>query len=333
MTIRPFSASAEVCCRGYSEPLQRAITDFGSDVSFGKIPGKLREHYGIDAPMSSSRVITLNHAREVFKAQEIRRDIPESPGVEVLIAEMDGSMIPVVEMSAPADRDEKTDLRTTRKVDWKEARLCLAHPKDSVTPVYGATIGTPEDAGDHLLNCAIRAGLGAHTKVHGVGDGATWIADQVSLKFGVQGKYLVDFYHVCDYLSAAGNVCAKQDKKSWMDEQKQRMKDGRCSEVLESIQPHLESESVSSKDAPVRACHRYFVNRPGQFDYRGAIDAGLPIGSGEIESGHRHVIQDRLKLSGAWWKHQNAESMLAMRVCRANADWEAYWGARADNAA
>jgi len=50
----------------------------------------------------------------------------------------------------------------------------------------------------------------------------------------------------------------------------------------------------------------------------------LPIGSGEIESRHRHVIQARLKRAGAWWKEENAEKMLALRVARANCEWESY---------
>jgi hypothetical protein len=33
---------------------------------------------------------------------------------------------------------------------------------------------------------------------------------------------------------------------------------------------------------------------------------GLPIGSGEIESGNRSVLHARLKLGGAWWKAENA---------------------------
>lgn len=306
--------------------MQRAITDFGSDVPFGKIAGKLREHYGIEVPESSSRVITLSHAEKVLKTQEIETDIPGRGGVGILIAEMDGSMIPIVETNAfVADNGEKPDLRTVRKLEWKEARLCLVHPQDSVTPVYGATIGTPEESGNQLLNCAIRAGLGTDTKIHGVGDGAPWIADQFSLKFGFQGAYLVDFYHVCDYLSAAGQICAQQEKKSWMEEQKQRLKGGRTSEVLEDLKPHLEGESVKSKDAPVRACYRYIDNRPGQFEYKSAIAAGLPIGSGEVESGHRYIIQNRLKLAGAWWKIENARSMLAIRVIRANGNWETYW--------
>ena len=83
---------------------------------------------------------------------------------------------------------------------------------------------------------------------------------------------------------------------------------------------------MEEAQATVRACHRYLSNRIGQLDYKGAIEKGLPIGSGEVESAHRYVIQKRLKLAGAWWKAENVEPMLALRVVRANDDWDEYWG-------
>ena len=61
-------------------------------------------------------------------------------------------------------------------------------------------------------------------------------------------------------------------------------------------------------------------------NYKEALDAGLPIGSGEIESGIRAIIQSRLKLPGAWWLAENANSMLALKTVRANGFWEQYWG-------
>ncbi|MDP2811282.1 MAG: hypothetical protein Q8O34_14150, partial [Rhodocyclaceae bacterium] len=61
----------------------------------------------------------------------------------------------------------------------------------------------------------------------------------------------------------------------------------------------------------------------------GALAANLPIGSGEVESAHRHVIQERLKLAGAWWKPANAQSMPNLRVLRANHGWQRYWDAAA----
>jgi hypothetical protein len=46
-----------------------------------------------------------------------------------------------------------------------------------------------------------------------------------------------------------------------------------------------------------------------------------------------YVIQDRLKRAGAWWKLKNAKHMLALRVCRANQEWDRYWQSRRQQAA
>ena len=95
--------------------------------------------------------------------------------------------------------------------------------------------------------------------------------------------------------------------------------------MLRTLKPHLEPENLPDERAPVRACYRYLINRPGQFNYQDAIQDDLPIGSGEIESAHRYVIQERLKLSGCWCQLENAMTMLALRVLRANGDWDSYW--------
>lgn len=327
--MRPFKESAEVECRGYSHWLQRAMVDFGADNPFAGAANKLKEHYGIEVPISAVRTTTEAHGESMRKNTPLPTDMPDRPGVAQLIAELDGSMIPEVEIS-PAGKDEpQVDRRKARKVKWTEARLCLAHEPGSVTPVFGASLavlGGPDEAGVQLLNCAIRAGAGTATKLHCVGDGAQWIAEQVELRFGLQGRYLVDLYHVCEYLAPAAERIAGKDKQSWMNKQKQKMKENRSREVLHDLRAFLEDDTVADSDAPVRACHRYIRNRPNQFDYQAALQSGLPIGSGEVESAHRYVIQARLKLSGAWWKIDNAAKMLALRVTRANDNWNAYWG-------
>jgi len=66
-------------------------------------------------------------------------------------------------------------------------------------------------------------------------------------------------------------------------------------------------------------------NRLDQLDYQGAPAQGLPIGSGEIESAHRSIVQQRLKRPGAWWAPDNAAAMLALGVARANGKWSAHW--------
>ena len=111
-----------------------------------------------------------------------------------------------------------------------------------------------------------------------------------------------------------------------METQKELLKNNDATGVLNQLRAYVEAEEVATDHAPVRACFRYLNNRPHHLNYKGALEKGLPIGSGEIESAHRYVIQQRLKVPGAWWKAENVEPMLALRVVRANADWDTYWG-------
>jgi hypothetical protein len=299
------------------------MTDFGADGPFTGAAAKLKEHYGIDIPVSTIRATTEKHGEAILEKQKQGLPLGKEPGVAILITEMDGSMLPVVETAEPSETS--IDRRKTRKLSWKEARLCLAHTPGSVTPVFAATTGSVEEAGQQWLQCAIAAGAGSQTKFHGLGDGASWITDQLEMQFGTQAHYLVDFYHLCEYLSAAANVVAGNEKESWMDEKKSWLKDNCWQAVLETLQPFMEDAGIVDKDAPVRACHRYIRNRSNYLDYKSALAAGLPIGSGEIESAHRYVFQIRLKIAGAWWKMENLSRMVALRILRANRGWEDYW--------
>jgi hypothetical protein len=85
-------------------------------------------------------------------------------------------------------------------------------------------------------------------------DGAPWIAAQVEDPFGAQGSYLLDFYHVCEYLAAAAKAIVSEPagQKSWLDEQKSRLKRQRGEELIELLQRHLEPASVDDSAAPVR---------------------------------------------------------------------------------
>jgi hypothetical protein len=317
--VRPFVRRARVSCRGYSLGLQRVVTDFGADVSFARVPEKVREHYGIEVSASTVRVITEGHAAALESECEVSVKLPLG-GVTRLLTEMDGSMVPTVQMA-----EDKGDKRHQRKVSWTEARLCLAGVPESVSRKYAATMGSVEEAGRRWKTCVVQAGGGRATRLHCVGDAASWIESQAERQFGSQASYLVDFYHVSEYLAKAAVVVAAKSARAWLHTQQARLKKNQVAEVLAELLPHCEAAALPEAEAPVRVCHRYLRNHSAQLDYAGALAAGLPIGSGEIESSHRTVIQSRLKISGAWWLVENAEKMLALRVTRANQEWGSYW--------
>lgn len=194
-----------------------------------------------------------------------------------------------------------------------------------MTAYFAATMGSVTKAGEQLLACVKQVGFHEKTKVHCVGDRAPWIANQVEEQFGGNGTYLIDFYHLCDYISAASLHCAPNNQAIWLEQQKKSLKQSDYKSVLLALNPYVEPQTIEDKDAPVRACYRYINNRPMQLDYLSAQNQGLPIGSGEVESAHRYVIQKRLKIAGAWWDIQQAKCMIALRVLRANNHWNDYW--------
>lgn len=312
--LRPFCQRAGVQPRGYSRPLQRVLADFGAEASFARAAERVREHYQIDVPSSAVRKQTLCHGRKMSGlALKHKGPLPRQ-----IITEMDGSMVPVMQPgSGPDARKDKTLL-------WREARLCMARGVDQAQGVYGATMGSADIASGLWRETALQAGLHDQAFVHGVGDGAPWIVDKFGENFVQQGRYLIDYYHVSEYLAAAApTVAAKGKEQSWRHRQQGRLLNNQSQKVLRSMDPH--QESASAAETPVRDACRYLKERQNHLDYACARRHKLPIGSGEIESGHRHVIQQRLKLSGAWWKEINLEPILQLRVARANNLWESYW--------
>jgi hypothetical protein len=303
------------------------VTDFGADVAFGKVPQKLKEHYGIEVPRSAAQTITKQHAARMKQQQAVLERLPRG-GVEQLIGELDGSMLPIVSIGPRADKTAPRDGRKRRELSWREARLSLVRTPEKVKGRYAATMGGPAAAGELFVDSVIRVGGGQRTKLHCVGDGAPWIANQIKQRLGVQANYLIDFYHLSEYLNGAAEVVAGPHQRAWLSAQQQRMKANEVGPVLDALRAH-QAESpaptAESNPDPVQACRQYLENRLSYFDYAGALKDGLPIGSGEVESGHRSVIQARLKLSGAWWREETAESMLALRTLRANDQWETYW--------
>jgi hypothetical protein len=286
---------------------------------------KVVEHYGIVVAESTIRRVTMRHAGQIYKySQGAPQGLPNAvPSKQTVIVQTDGTMVPTVQSN-----NLTGDQRKNKSVQWAEAKISLAHIAGSKEMSFAATLeGDVQLAGKQLRKCAKRVGYGKDHRVHGVGDGAPWIAKPVKKNFGPQGNYLVDFFHVCDYLSAAAQGIATEptQQQAWLSQQKQRLKNDGLNALLNELQANLESAGTHDDLAPVRRCWRYLSQRQDQLDYASAISQSLPIGSGEIESAHRYLVQKRMKLPGAWWSPANAEHMLALRVCRANREWQGYW--------
>ena len=79
------------------------------------------------------------------------------------------------------------------------------------------------------------------------------------------------------------------------------------------------------KRAGADACATYLINKEPYLDYPTALHNGWPIATGVIEGACRHLVKDRMDITGARWGLPGAEAILKLRALRSNGDFDAYW--------
>jgi hypothetical protein len=298
--------------------LVRALVDFGVEHAFAPAAAKVKEHYGLE--VAASRVARVCYRTATRLAPPQAGGGLPAQGPAWIVAETDGTMLPMVSTAtAPAG----TDRRKHRQISWQEVRLAAAQPLGSATTTYAYSRGDVVAAGTAWAQAVNDSGRALATRIHAIGDGAPWIETQARVQFGTSGRYLLDLYHVCDYLAAAAPDPAAPGP--YLELSKAHLCTGAAAELIAQLAPRREPAELPDEAAPVRVAHRYLTNRLAQLDYPAALQAGLPIGSGLIEGSHRFVLQARLKKPGAWWSPDHADAIAKLRVLRANGQWASLW--------
>src|ERR1700720_2379263 len=71
----------------------------------------------------------------------------------------------------------------------------------------------------------------------------------------------------------------------------------------------------------------YLQKREAQMQYPSYQQAGWPIGSGNVESANKLVVEARLKGAGMRWERENVNPMLVLRNAVCNQRWHETWAA------
>ena len=80
----------------------------------------------------------------------------------------------------------------------------------------------------------------------------------------------------------------------------------------------------SAKKKMIRSAIVYFENNRAYMQYDQYLAEGYPIGSGVAEGACRHVVRDRMEMTGMRWTVAGAQSMLHLRAIYLNDDWDDY---------
>ncbi len=147
---------------------------------------------------------------------------------------------------------------------------------------------------------------------------------------GIEVAITIDIIHVSEYLWDAAWCFfpeASPDAGPWVREQLRAILDGGAREVAAAIRDRAAGTGNLSRNKHKTAekTARYLHAKAPFLDYPAALKAGWPISTGVIEGACRHLVKDRMDITGARWSTDGAEAILNLRAIRANGDWDDYW--------
>ncbi len=153
------------------------------------------------------------------------------------------------------------------------------------------------------------------------------LVNQVMKALNITATIVMDFIHVLEYLwKAAWCFYDKGDPEveDWITEKAVRILKGECSQVAKGIRQSATKKGIENRDN-VDKCANYLLTNKPRLKYNEALQYGFPIATGVIEGACRHIINDRLDITGARWSLEGAEALLKIRSLKSSGHFESYW--------
>jgi len=140
---------------------------------------------------------------------------------------------------------------------------------------------------------------------------------------------ILDIVHAIEYVwKAAWALFPSGDRAAerWVLDKLRRLLDGKVSSVAAGIRRSATKRKLTgSKRKAMDKCADYLLNHKDMMRYDVYLAAGMPIGTGVIEGACRHLIKDRMDITGARWGLPGAEAVIKARALRISGDIDAYW--------
>lgn len=237
------------------------------------------------------------------------------PDAETMALSMDGVMV------------------HTREENWKEVKVVAISAVEQLrsrggqTQVhlqhhsYRAGLWDADEFSKHQWAEAWRRGIEKAKRVVSVNDGARWIWALVRTCYAPCVE-IIDWWHAVEHLWEIVHLLFADDDpeaKVWADTLKTLLWNGQFSSLFREMR----AKWPRGKDLPkelLRAIGYFYHNRH-RMDYAAFRAAGLPVGSGTVESACKTVVQERLCQAGMRWSCQAIQAVLALRCALLSNRW------------
>ncbi|MBX3053516.1 MAG: ISKra4 family transposase [Caldilineaceae bacterium] len=352
----PLDAQLSLGADCYSDLVREMLEYVGVDVPYEKAQGLFAHMFGQSISKNTIQGMVTEDAQDVVAYYEQKpAPKPEKEG-RILVVQADGKGVPMVrETPAPAKvRLGKGDKRTKKKESIVTAIYTIEPkprtPEDVVASIFHKDEQSASQKGraapvqpQHKQVWATLAGKDtALQRLAGqvaVRDG-THIEHRLALTDGAEAlqvrvkehcpdfTLILDFIHANEYLWKVGN-CFYSEKDphraEWVEARTLQILSGKTEQLIAELHTLAQAPDTNkTQQEQLEKTANYFERNLAYMDYRSYLARGWPIASGVIEGACRHIVKDRLELSGMRWTQAGAENLLRLRSVAINGDWDDY---------
>ncbi len=312
----------------YTPQVQEAITRLGSRMSYGEAREEMARLWKVAISKGSVRQVTLRHgvvADSLMQERvaQLEATSPEPTAQpEQMVMCIDGAMVAV---TGGEWREVKTMALGEFQPHWDTRQQQVVTQTTRLS--YFSRVDTAENFSRLALDeWQRRGGDNAHTVV-AVQDGAAWIQGVIDYHCP-QATRVIDFAHAQSYVAMVGRAIYGAETDAfgqWYGRMSRQLGHQPPQRTVGELRLLQRQHPDHPQAAEIEVAIRYLENRLGMIDYPHFRRQQIPIGSGIVESGHKVVMQKRMKQAGMRWAEDSLNPMLALRVTLCNLTWNQTW--------
>jgi hypothetical protein len=146
---------------------------------------------------------------------------------------------------------------------------------------------------------------------------------------GAAVRIIIDLIHVLEYLWGAAwclHTSGDPAAEAFVARHARTILSGNARTVAAELENAARAARLRKpKRKGIDDAVTYLRNKAEYLRYDTALASGWPIATGIIEGACRHLVKDRLDITGARWGLAGAEAVPKLRALRSNGDFDAYW--------
>jgi hypothetical protein len=310
-----------------TEEVESRIADFSVNDSYQEAQDRWRFHYRL-LPVSDNqfRQVAKRLGDQIEECQDIVlesavRPPPKEPSKRLYVMN-DGGMVPM------------------QRGEWREVKVGVIFREENYSSGEGvrgvvsearfeAVLGEPDE-----FKKRMRAGLDAESARSA--NETVWIADGAPQNWNMAGllcpaaTQVLDWCHALEHAVNCGKAILGETDPllaDWKIAAEQLLWSGDTKTLLRELEACRPDLATEAQKRALENLISYYQTNQHRMAYGEFRDRGLLIGSGIVESAHRHVIQTRMKKAGQHWSERGGRQMARLRAAYRTAGSKTFYAA------